>query len=235
MTCGIYKLIFKNTDKVYVGKSVNIEYRYKGHIRSFKRGESSKKMKDAYELYGEPSLEILEECTELMLDSRENFYISELKATTHGFNSRDTSTGSNITSIGELNHKSKYSNAKIIECFDMLIDYPDMLFQEISDITGVPKGSINMIAHGGNHKWLSIYSPDRYKLLLNMVGNRKASCKSALNQGINYPTILCPKGIEYQVSNAREFARTHELDQSALGRVLNGKAKTHKGWKLKER
>lgn len=234
MTCGIYKLVFKNTDKVYVGKSVNIESRFKGHLRSFKRGSSSKKMKDAYALYGYPVLEILEECDESILDYREKFYISSLNATTEGFNSRDTATSRNTSSIGDLNPKSKYSNAKIIECFNLLIDYPDMLFQEISDITGVPKGSINMIAHGGNHKWLSTYSPIRYKLLLSMVGNRKASCKSALNQGIDYPIILSPNNIEYNVNNAREFSRLHGLDQSALGRVLNGKAKTHKGWKLKE-
>ena len=233
MTCGIYKLVFNGTDKIYVGKSVNIEYRYKGHLRSFKRGESSKKMKEAYETYGAPNLEILEECQESELDLREIFYIASLNTVSMGFNSRDTATNSNTSSIGELNHKSKYSNAKIIECFDLLIDYPDMLFQEIAEITGIPRGSVSMIAHGGNHKWLKLVYPERYGILIDKVGDRKTSCKSALKQGIEYPIILCPSGIEYKVNNAREFARTHGLDQSALGRVLNGKAKTHKGWKLK--
>ena len=38
MTCGIYKLSFLNTKKVYVGQSVNIEYRFLRKIPSgFKR------------------------------------------------------------------------------------------------------------------------------------------------------------------------------------------------------
>ena len=135
MTCGIYKLVFNGTDSIYVGKSVNIEYRYTAHLRSFKRGESSKKMKDAYETFGAPKVQVLEECDESELDIKELFYISSLNTVKMGFNSRDTATNSNTTSIGELNHKSKYSNAKIIECFNLLIDYPDMMFQEISEIT----------------------------------------------------------------------------------------------------
>lgn len=232
MTCGIYKLNFKGTDKAYIGKSVNIEYRFTGHLRSFKRGEASKKMRNAYEQYGPPTLSILLECKEDDLSFNENKLIKEYNTIDEGFNTHDPSLGTIVYSRGDLNPRAKYSNAKIIECFDMLVDYPDMLFQEISEITGVTKGTISMIAHSGNHKWLSEYNPGKYATLLAAIGNRKASCKSAKNQGIEYPTLISPDNIPYTVSNVREFARKHGLDQSALGRVLNKKAKTHKGWHL---
>lgn len=37
MTTGIYCLRFKGTDKVYVGQSNNIIYRFNQHIRSLKK------------------------------------------------------------------------------------------------------------------------------------------------------------------------------------------------------
>ena len=232
MTCGIYKLNFNGTDKVYIGKSVNIEYRFTGHLRSFKRGEASKKMRNAYEQYGTPTLSILLECKECDLNINEINLVKQYNAIDDGFNTHDPSLGIIFYGRGDLNPRAKYSNAKIIECFDMLVDYPDMLFQEIADITGVPRGSISMIAHSGGHKWLAEYNPSKYAVLLASIGNRKTSCKSAKNQGIEYPVLISPDSKCYNVTNVREFAREHGLDQSALGRVLNKKAKTHKGWHL---
>lgn len=234
MTIGIYKLNFNGTTKCYIGKSNNIEYRYKGHIRSFLRGEASEKMMGAYTLYGLPDIEIIIHCSSALLEYNENICIIQYNAVNNGFNTHNTSTGFSRSTSGENNHKSKYSDAQIIECMDILLEHPDMLYSEIESIISIPRGSISMIAHGGNHRWLQEYDPIKYTKLMSMVGLRRGSCKSALKQGINYPEIVSPEGTVYIVNNSREFARVHELDQAALGRVLNSKAKTHKGWKLKE-
>lgn len=233
MTIGIYKLNFKGTHKVYIGKSLNIEKRFKGHIRSFKIGEASKKMFEAYSIYGEPTICILKALeTEVGIDEEENHYISQYNAVIDGFNSRKESVGKVPSSCGELNHKSKYSNIKILECFNLLVDAPDMLFSDISNITTVPIGTITMLSRGVNHKWISEYYPEKYAKLLSLIGTRKTTCKTCKAQGIVLPPILSPEGEIHIIESIREFARTYNLDQSALGRVLHGKAKTHKGWKL---
>jgi len=232
MTIGIYKLNFSGTNKVYIGKSLNIEYRYKGHLRSFRRGEASKKMREAHETYGDPTLEILEICKEEDIDDLENKYIAQYNSVLNGFNSRNESTGVIISNCGELNHKSKFSNTSIIECFDLLVDAPDMLFHEIEEITGVARGSVTMLARGVNHKWLKEYNPTKYAKLLELVGTRRSTCKTVKVQGITIPNIISPDGVEYKIDSIRQFCREHGLDQSALGRVLHGKAKTHKGWHL---
>lgn len=47
------------------------------------------------------------------------------------------------------------------------------------------------------------------------------------------PVLISPGGerVEVSPSNAA-FAREHELDNSSLGKVINGKIKAHKGWTL---
>jgi predicted GIY-YIG superfamily endonuclease len=62
MTSGIYKLKFEGTSKVYIGQSVNIEKRFKEHIRSLKNRTSAKKLLSGFDTFGHPSIVILEEC-----------------------------------------------------------------------------------------------------------------------------------------------------------------------------
>jgi predicted GIY-YIG superfamily endonuclease len=52
MTIGIYRLIFPNTDKCYIGQSVNIERRYLQHLRDMEKGTAARKMQHAYSIYG---------------------------------------------------------------------------------------------------------------------------------------------------------------------------------------
>ena len=233
MTIGVYKLSFANTDKVYIGKSINIEQRFKGHLRSFKREEASNKMSAAFSTYGAPTLSILYSTDdEDTIDDMENKYIKEYNAVCNGFNTIGESVSKIVRNRGELNHKSKYSNITILECFNLLVDEPDMLFDEIEQITGVPRGSITMLARGVNHKWIEDYYPEKYARLMELIGTRKLTCKTCKVQGIKLPDIKSPEGIIYSIDSIRAFARLHGLDQSALGRVLHNKAKTHKGWKL---
>ena len=68
MSKGIYLLRFKGTDKVYIGQSLNIEYRYRDHLNPANR---SQKLSEAFILYGNPTLEILCEATDDELDDLE--------------------------------------------------------------------------------------------------------------------------------------------------------------------
>lgn len=58
MTSGIYKATFKD-GSIYIGKSINIENRWKQHTDDMLKGRHTKKMQNAYNLYGLPKFQIL--------------------------------------------------------------------------------------------------------------------------------------------------------------------------------
>ncbi len=112
MTIGIYSLKFNNTNKRYIGLSINIEHRFKQHIASFKTEDTSTKLLEAYKLYGQPTLEVIAECTEEELEYLEIEAILIYDSINNGFNS--VSGGSKGCGLsGELNGASKYSNQQV--------------------------------------------------------------------------------------------------------------------------
>lgn len=231
MTCGIYKLNFNNTDKVYIGQSINIEKRFKEHIYELCNQIHSIKMNAAYSLFGIPTLEILIECDSTELDITENEAIDIWNSKVLGFNTSTKASGGSSLK-GEDSPTSKYSNIQIIEIFNYLIDFPEVSFKDISNITEVPYGTIAMISQGSNHKWLAEKYPDRYLQLLSLKNTRYSLSNSAIRKNINYPKILSPEGICYKVESPTSFAKLHNLDLSALSRVLNRNRESHKGWRL---
>jgi hypothetical protein len=58
MNSGIYKLTFLS-NKIYIGKSENIEARWKQHQASFIKGTHTKKLQREYDQYGEPRYDTL--------------------------------------------------------------------------------------------------------------------------------------------------------------------------------
>lgn len=230
MTCGIYKLNFKNTNKVYIGQSINIETRYNKHISSFKSNSHTKKMQEAYLTYGTPTLEVVLECAPDELDSAELEAFDIWDSINNGFN---TSEEPNSTPrlYGELHGRSKYSNEKILHVFNILVDSPELSQSDISSITGVSKSIINDISCGRTHVWLKAAYPDKYQNLSILKAERNSLRKI---QAIvrKYPDMKDPNGITYKVVCASKFAREHNLSPSNIFGVLNGTAKSIKGWTL---
>ena len=76
---GIYKITNKINGKCYIGKSINIERRFKEH--KYICSESNQTLKRAYKKYGRENFEfsILEECLEEELNKKEIYYIKILK------------------------------------------------------------------------------------------------------------------------------------------------------------
>lgn len=229
MTCGIYKLNFEGTDKVYIGQSHNIEKRFIEHKKVLISGLASIKMLDAYALYGMPSYEILIECEESELDSEEEAAIEVWDSYNNGFNSRSTATGGGYGSYGDLNGRSKYTNLQIEQVFKLLLNKINV--EEIISTTKVAKGTIHGISKGTHHTWLQNKFPTEYTELL----SRKYTTRgTAAQRSIFYPTIIDTLGNEYNnISNVREFARLHNLDSGGLNRLLNSKTNSHRGWKRK--
>lgn len=238
MTCGIYKLNFNNTDKVYIGQSTNIEKRILQHRADMRSGRASPKMQEAYKTYGLPiSYDILCEAHIDQLDSLEEEAIAIFDSVNNGFNTYvspfDTPS---YTGYGCGN--SKYSKENIIKVL-LLLQNPNVSFSEIEKVSGVKSSSIANIAACSSHFWLKEEYPKEYAVLENLKGIRnKINCKtrgskiSAKSQGIVYPKIKSPLGKVYVVNNAYSFAREHGIAGNHLTEVLNGHRKSHKGWKV---
>lgn len=226
MTCGIYKLNFNGTNKVYIGQSENIESRYINHIRSFKQNKASKKLQKAYEEFGNPNLETLIECTKDELNDMENNAIQVYDSFHNGFNSQEFAEDVPVL-FGENHPGSKYSNEQIEYAFSLLVTH-EHTHQEVSDLTGISKYMINHIAIGTCHSWLSVKYPETYALFM----KQKPKGGNSKDRGKSYPKVVSPEGIKYSIDNLRGFAREHDLPYSSLNSLVNGRTGHVRGWHL---
>ena len=87
--CGIYKIVNNINEKVYIGQSINIKARWKDHINTLNRNDSRcTLLQRAWNKYGQEnfSFEILELCSEDMLDEIEIKYIDLYDSCNKGYN-----------------------------------------------------------------------------------------------------------------------------------------------------
>ena len=230
MTIGLYRLCFSGTDRCYIGQSINIEKRYEQHLNSFINNKANPKMMHAYTIYGKPSLEILCECSVQELNVTEDEAIELFDSVNNGFNILEHA-GDIPKSYGEYHPKSKYNNAQILLVAKLLTD-PTNTYPTISKITGMSVDNIQNIAALKVHSWLAESNPDIYDNLVKLQGIR--NCTAAA-KGIKYSAVIDPDGNIYKnIVNHNQFCREHGLQQGNFNQVLNGKRKSHKGWRLVE-
>lgn len=77
--CGIYKITNKINGKAYIGKSTDIEYRWKQHLLNINKQNFQYALTCALRKYGKDNFEweIVERCSENELDDKEIFYIKK--------------------------------------------------------------------------------------------------------------------------------------------------------------
>ena len=88
MTSGIYKLTFPSGN-FYIGKSNDIEKRWKQHIDKFSRGKHTRLMQAEFDLYREYDQEVFFSCHEDHIDIMEESIIARLNPTLNGTKCRD--------------------------------------------------------------------------------------------------------------------------------------------------
>ena len=237
MTTGIYKLEFTD-GSFYVGRSINIEGRYKDHCSMLRRGVSTCPLlqKKYEEVKNLPSISILEETNITSLADREVYWISQLKATTLGLN---ILPGGTDVLVGEKHHMSKYSNAQVVAVLEMLTSTsPLYTHKDIENNTGVKVSTIKDILCGVSHTWLREKYPEMYAEMSSVKLERKrVNSRANLNPQANkkvaeYPPIVSPTGEIFIVDHLSKFAEQHGLQASNLSHVLSGRRTHHKGWKL---
>ena len=76
--CGIYKITNTINNKVYIGQSIDVKWRWYSHKCELRHGRhGNSHLQNAWSLYGEDAFnfELLEECSKEDLNIREQYYI----------------------------------------------------------------------------------------------------------------------------------------------------------------
>lgn len=104
-TCGIYK-ITSITNKIYIGQSVNIEGRWKGHKKYLGKGQP--RLHKSIKKHGieNHTFEIIEECIQELLNERETHWIIH-------FDTFNTEHGLNLTRGGDSRDHSEETKKKM--------------------------------------------------------------------------------------------------------------------------
>ena len=84
---GIYKITSKHNGKVYIGQSIDIYNRWRGHWKQVKRGDSDY-IHNAMRKYGKDDFifEIIERCPQDIINEREKYWIDFYDSYNNGYN-----------------------------------------------------------------------------------------------------------------------------------------------------
>ncbi len=108
--CGIYKIENKVNGKVYIGSSIDIEVRWKNHIRSLNGKDKyfNDYLHRQWREYGEENFifNIIEECNVYELDKKEQYWIEF-------YDSMDRENGYNLKEAGKRGKLSEETRRKL--------------------------------------------------------------------------------------------------------------------------
>lgn len=219
----IYKLIFPNTTKVYIGQSYSPDQRLTRHRQKLRDGiHHSKKLQAEYPDCGIPELEILEKCLVSEADNKEIAWIKQFNSFYAGYNS---SIGGSGTGIGLDSTNCKYL-AEDYKAILTFLAYTDMTTKEIAEELNVGQSTVLNISSQSYHTYLKDTMPKEWQLMVSKQRHHPNWRK--------YPQVIDPEGNIYTVNSARAFSREHKLDQSDFSKLLNKKISHVRGWKVLE-
>jgi group I intron endonuclease len=223
MTIGIYSLYWEEADLIYIGQSVNIERRFREHLTNLvKNKHCNIKLQEAYNVHGRPINIILEIISENLLDNREIYWIKEFNSYENGLNS---SIGGKSGGYGINAPYSKYTE------FDRryvlkLLTRKNLSYTKIAKLANVNISLVKGIAHRASHTDLENKYPNTYKRMLLVKANRHNKISDRFDI-----SLLDKNGNVHTNVDLKNICNTYSLDYSAMVKVINGKAKTHKGWR----
>ena len=130
--CGIYTITHIESGKVYVGLSVDIKSRWKQH-RSFVKTNRRSAIYSAIRKYGLHAFrfEVVEECSQDVLEQREQYWIAKLDSYNNGYN---------LTAGGESNKVvSEATRKKISMALTGKIQSKELVEKRASKLRGMKR------------------------------------------------------------------------------------------------
>lgn len=77
-------------------------------------------------------------------------------------------------------------------------------------------------------------SDPEFKKKYQEIGRKNIAKRNTEQPKKKYPPLVSPDGEVYEVCGGPTFCKKHGLTKQLLYNVLNGKSKSHKGWRLKD-
>ena len=193
---GIYKFTNLLNGKCYIGKSQNLENRYKSHERNYQNSnlqDYNTKFYRALRKYGFQNfkyeiLEKYEKIEEEELNNKEKYYIKKYNALKEGYNIQE---GGKNTAVPR-----KLDEEQIIEIKKLLLE-KEMSFKDISNKYSVSESLISMINAGETWTFIGNF-------------NYPIRTKSIQSKGEKNPKS---KITDQEVLFLREYFVTHTLDE----------------------
>ena len=134
---GIYKIENKKNHKCYIGQAIDINRRFKQHLRSFNSGIDKIIQAEGKENF---DFSIIEECDISALDEREQYWIKHYNSYEKGYNQTRVGSGSSDTA-------QQIPLEKIKEIYKLLIS-STLSQKEIAEMYNVGMDTISEINQG---------------------------------------------------------------------------------------
>ena len=130
MASGIYRLTF-SSGKYYVGKSLDLETRWKQHFNKFATGKAARPMQLEYDRCGLPQTEVIFDCHRDHIDILEELLIEQLKGpdmlnTTYPVCDLTDEVATLINRSRELLHHSTFEHLEMIHASQDLVDRAEL-------------------------------------------------------------------------------------------------------------
>lgn len=139
---GIYKIENNLNHKIYIGQSTNIERRWREHCNP----STNSVISDAIKKYGKDNVSfcVLEECSQNLLDEREEFYIKKYNCISpNGYNIKDYNFGCETMYL--------WYDVKTFQSIVSDIKNALIPFQDIGEKYGISKRTLYYINRGEVH------------------------------------------------------------------------------------
>jgi len=126
MASGIYRLTF-SSGKFYIGKSLDLETRWKQHFNKFATGKAARPMQIEYDRCGLPQTEVIFDCHQDHIDILEEWLIDQFKCddmlnTTYPKLERTAEIAELINQSRELLRLCTWDHLKLIRCSEATVE-----------------------------------------------------------------------------------------------------------------
>lgn len=233
---GIYKITNLKNQKVYIGQSINIHKRWINHKASYNNPKKecyNYPLYKAFRKYGIEnfSFEVIEECKQEDLNSREIFWISYYNSYSSGYNQNEG---------GSFAHYNKLSKKLVLEIIKIL-QTSNENSEEIGKRFGVSGRTVRAINSGESCHMDNYTYPIRPKMY-NTHGNKgfvkspkKKNAKCPIcNKNITGKTNYCAHCAQRKVEKRPEpiqlAKEISEFGFEGTGRKYNVSGTTIKKW-----